>query len=284
MTSKIIHFDTINGDDQTDEAYSTRTGTTGQSLNINSQNYFTRIPLVNALYNVSNIELSSVEFLNSIYNVRAENGSNTLTFKFTYQGVQNTISVFLSPKNYTAIAELLVDINSSILVQISQKPSLAGFSIVISVNQNDSGKVIIKSLCDSISITDSILARYILGIVFNKAVGFNDLHIYNALTGFSTLTATNNYNLQCDNYININFTNILHSGAANADAKICTYKLPLYCAYNEVVYYTSGNNFPQVLSLESNRTVTHLMLKVTDRWGFPVYSASGFSFSLTFYF
>ena len=123
------------------------------------------------------------------------------------------------------------------------------------------------------------------GITYNKTTPLTDLFISNVSTGFSTLTATNNYNLQADNYVNINFSNINHSGTSKADAKVVTFKLPLSSPYNEVIYYTSGNNFPQCLMLESNRTVTHLMLRITDRWGFPVYSSGhAISFSLTFYF
>ncbi len=293
MTSKIVHFDTINGENQIDEVYSTRSGTAGQSCNI-GHSYFTRIPLVNALYGVSNIELSSIEFLNSIYNVRVENGSNKLDFTFMYQGVMRAVSIALLPKNYTTIADLLIDINGALLSKILQQPVLSGFSITLSVNSQDSGKIIIKANCDSsvvdgilygtMFVADSILAKHILGVTFNASINFADCFIGNTTTGFSTLTSTNNYNLQCDNYININFSNINHSGAANADAKVVTFKLPLSANYNSVIYYTSGQNFPQCLSLESNKTVTHLMMKVTDRFGFPIYGTSSFSFSLTFYF
>ena len=293
MTSKIVHFDTINGENQIDEVYSTRSGTTGQTCNI-GHSYFTRIPLVNALYGVSNIELSSIEFLNSIYNVRVENGSNKLEFNFMYQGVARAVSIVLLPKNYTNIGDLLIDINGALLSQILQQPVLSGFSITLSVNSQDSGKIIIKSNCETnvfqgivygtMVITDSVLAKHILGVTFNASANFADCFIGNTTTGFSTLTSTNNYNLQCDNYININFSNINHSGAANADAKVVTFKLPLSANYNSVIYYTSGANFPQCLTLESNKTVTHLMMKVTDRFGFPIYGTSSFSFSLTFYF
>lgn len=163
MTSRIIHFDTINGDDQPDDVYSSRTGTTGQTTNL-SHNFFTRIPLVNPLYLVSNIELSSMEFSNTIYNVRSENTSNSILFNFLYQGLQNNVSVVLTPKNYTNIADLLVDINSAIVVQITQKTSLAGFSIILSINPRDIGKIIIRANCDTssgaISIGESILSRY----------------------------------------------------------------------------------------------------------------------------
>ena len=287
MTSKIIHFDTINGEDQLDESYSQKIGT-----NNLSHNYFTRIPLVNPLYLVSNIELSSIEFSNTTYNIRADNGSNIFSLAFIYQGGQYGITVTLPSKNYTAIADLLTDLNSYILTDISV-PILAGFSIILSVNPKDNGKIILKSNCDtsqgtvllgSISVVESIMTKYILGFTFNKTTSLSDFALGNATTGFSTLSASNNYNLQADNYFNINFSNINHSGSANADAKVVTFKLPLSSPYNEVIYYTSGNNFPQCLMLESNKTVTHLMLKVTDRWGFPVYGKTGFSFSLTFYF
>lgn len=293
MTSKIVHFDTINGENQIDEVYSTRSGTSGQSCNL-GHSYFTRIPLVNPLYGVSNIELSSIEFLNSIYNVRVENGSNKIEFNFMYQGVMRAVGIALIPKNYTTIADLLVDINSALLSQILQQTVLSGFSIILSVNSKDSGKIIVKGNCDTyvadgilygtMIVGDSILSKHILGITFGNSMAFADCFIGNTTTGFSTLTSTNNYNLQCDNYINLNFSNINHSGAANADAKIVTFKLPMSSNYNEVIYYTSGQNFPQCLMLESNKTVTHLMLKVTDRFGFPIYGTSSFSFSLTFYF
>lgn len=275
QTSRIIHFDSINGEDQLDEVYSQLTGKP-------SHNYFTRIPLVNTLYNVSNIELSSIEFLNSTYNVRADNTSNLLGFKFLYQGIQNTLSIVLTPKNYTSISDLLVDINGELLSKISQKTTLSGFSITVSVNPKDSGKVVIKSNCDtssgSMSVIESILSKYILG------VSNSDLFINNVSTGFSSLLSSNNYNLQCDNYFNMTFSNINNSSSANADAKMVTFKIPLSVSYNEVLYYTSGANFAQCLLLESNRTISHLLVKITDRWGFPVYSTAGFSFSLTFYF
>lgn len=285
MTSKIIHFDTINGEDQQDETYSLRSGTTGQSLNI-SHNYFTKIPLTSPLTGVSNIELSSIEFPYTTYNIRAENGSNTLGLNFTYKGLQNSISCVLIPKNYTSISSLLTDINTSITSQIQLKTTLVGLTIELIVNAKDVGKIIIKSNCDGVmTVAESILARYVLGISFNKESIYSDKFIMNTTSNYTFLTASLNYNLVYDNYFCLNFINITHSGSANADAKVVTFKLPLSCPYNEVIYYTSGNNFSQCLMLESNKTVSHLMLKITDRFGFPVYSAGHcISFSLTFYF
>ena len=302
-TSKIVHFDTISSttEEQLDEVYASK----NESL---THCYFSKIPLLSPLYGVSNIELSSIEFPYTTYNIRAENESNLLTFIFLYKSTTPyTISIILSPKNYSSMSELIIDINSSLLVQIAQKTSLVGFSITLSINPKNTARVIFKSNCDefivgsgvgALFIRESIMAKYILGVSFGRndnltldgvSIGNvgNVLPIYNATSG-SVSYANNNYNLAYDNYFNITFSNLNHSGASNADSKVAvSFKLPLSCQYNETIYYTTGNSFTQCLSLESssNRTVSNLLMKITDRFGFPVYgNGHHISFSLTFYF
>jgi hypothetical protein len=289
MTSqnKILHFDTIDGVNNYDNIFSGRTGGSGQNVT-SFQSYNTRLSIATPINNIVSISLKTVEIPFQALNVRSTNKSNYIKYFVEYGGYSTTMEFTMKDRNYTSISPLIADVNTAFATSIATNANLTGFTIVFSVNPNDTSKLMTKANPTQLGgqlpsghlfIYQSILSEMILGITYPQS-GNTDIYQANADT-YSYMYMTNNYNLQPDNYFNMNFTNV-QTSPVNANGKPSTFKIPMGGSFGEVIYYSETDGSEQTLYIDRpNTTLDYLNMVITDRWGFPVYSnGSQISFTL----
>ena len=285
---RLLHLDTVFGTDNFDESFSTRQNGSGQGVTP-SHSFNCRLNMTTPINNIKSISLKSVEIPFLAQNIRSTNKSNYIYFYVKYNNIENWISITLKDKQYTNISTLLGDINSAFSVKIATIPALAGFTIDFYLNPNDNSKIVIKANPDQITgglvfgainfYFSEVLTKHILGVAYSSTSANPDLFIGNVDT-YSYMYCTNCYNLQPDNYFNLNFTNI-ESAPSNANGRPSTFKIPLDGNFGEVIYYNQKSGAKQNASIDRpNTNLSYLNMVITDRWGFPVYGF-GSQISLT---
>lgn len=285
--NKILHFDTIDGVSNYDNVFAGRTGGSGQNVT-SYQCYNTRLSIATPINNIKSISLKTVEIPFQALNVRSSNKSNYLLYFVRYGGYSTTMSFTMPDRNYISISSLITDLNTAFATSIATNTSLAGLTVVFSINPNDTSKLMTKINATQVwgqlpyghmFIYQSILSEMILGITYPPS-GNTDIYNANA-DGYSYMYMTNNYNLQPDNYFNMNFTNI-QTSPSNANGRPTTFKIPMGGSFGEIIYYSETDGSEQKVYIDRpNTTFDYLNLVITDRWGFPVYSnGSQISFTL----
>ena len=111
----------------------------------------------------------------------------------------------------------------------------------------------------------------------NIILGFTT-GIYNSLT----VTTTNFYCLNIDNYINLYITNLNSGSDTNASGKLLTFKLQLNAVNGQILYLGESNSFSQTISITDPYYVLNsLNIMILDRFGFPINGGNAyFSFPL----
>ena len=286
---KLLHFDAIDGVENYDRVFSNRQNGSGQNVT-GSQSYNTRLGIATQINNLKCISLKRVEIPFLAQNVRSTNASNYIKFYgSTYgAGVEFGGEIMLQDRNYTSITTLLADLNTAFAAKISTFTGVSGLSITFYVNPQDTSKIVIKSNVlqsgggfniGNLKFEGSILTRNILGMAFQSHAN-PDFMMGNADT-YSYMYLTNCYNLQPDNYFNLNFTNI-ETSPTNANGSPTTFKIPMSGSFGEVIYYSESDGSEQKAFIDRpNTSLTYLNMVITDRWGFPVYGfGSQISFTL----
>lgn len=97
---------------------------------------------------------------------------------------------------------------------------------------------------------------------------FSTLSTFLGFTGNprgTVLTATNQYNINFDNYIKIHIENL---GTSSSEPDLCSFKIPLNNISNGSTLYWSENseNYQRVLVTDSTCIVDRLNIKVYDRF------------------
>jgi hypothetical protein len=286
---KILHFDTVDAVENYDKPFSNRKNGSGQNVT-GSHSYNSRLDMTTPINNVKSISLKTVQIPFITQNIRSSNVSNYINFYgTTIAGVYFVGAVTLKDKNYTSITTLLADLNTAFATKISTFTDTSGLSITFYVNPLDTSKIVIKSnvhqdtgglIFGDLNFDGSILARNILGVSFFRTAN-PDMFLGNTVDAFSYMYCTNNYNLQPDNYFNLNFTNI-ETSPTNANGRPTTFKIPLSGSFGEVIYYSETDGSEQKVYVDRpNTTLSYLNMVITDRWGFPVYGfGSQISFTL----
>lgn len=286
---KLLHFDAIDGVENYDRVFSNRQNGSGQNVT-GSQSYNTRLGIATQINNLKCISLKRVEIPFLAQNVRSTNASNYIKFYgSTYgAGVEFGGEIMLQDRNYTSITTLLADLNTAFAAKIATFVGVSGLSITFYVNPQDASKIVIKSNVlqsgggfniGNLKFEGSILTRNILGMAFQSHAN-PDFMMSNADT-YSYMYLTNCYNLQPDNYFNLNFTNI-ETSPTNANGRPTTFKIPMSGSFGEVIYYSESDGSEQKAFIDRpNTSLTYLNMVITDRWGFPVYGfGSQISFTL----
>lgn len=286
MPKTVLHFDAVDGKENYDiEFYNRARINENQTA---SHSFNTKLTLTNSIPKVKSISLLSCEIPFSWFNCRAENFSNSLSFTITYGGVITNLYVYLNPKNYTNINDLLGDINYGISARnIVQYPNLVGFQLVFSLNPMNSTKIVIKANadmimeneinCGAITINKSVLAS-MLGVSFNRSIALPDLFVHNMDLNYAFLYASGSYTLAPDNYAILNFTNIRKS-SSGANSRPTTFKIVLNGSFGEVLSYEPA--YKQTIKLDDEPLIDHLNIRITDRNGYSIYGNGSFiSFSL----
>ena len=111
----------------------------------------------------------------------------------------------------------------------------------------------------------------------NYILGFNT-GTYNT----STITTTNFYCLNVDNYINLYITNLNCGSDTNANGRLLTFKIPLNAVNGQIIYLGESNTFIQTISItDPNFVLSSLNIMILDRFGFPINGGNAnYSFTL----
>ncbi len=277
--SKILHFDTEDSIGNFDIAFANRTGGSGQSITC-THTFNSKITIATPIENVTAISLKTMEFPHTVFNVRSSNTSNIITFTAVYGGISGGATVTLPDKNYTSISTLLTDINAGFVTAIATITGFSGFTVVFSLNPLDNTKITIKSKPQqlvvgsmsygNITFSKSVLLKSIIGKSF-QMIEESDRSMWNADT-YSYLNCTNNYNLQPDNYFNMNIKNI-QTAPCNANGRPSTFKIPLTGTFGEIIYWTENDGTEQKVYIDRpNTTLDSLNFVISDRWGYYVCS------------
>jgi len=98
----------------------------------------------------------------------------------------------------------------------------------------------------------------------------------------STITTTNFYCLNVDNYINLYITNLNSGSDTNANGRLLTFKIPCNCVTGQILYLGESNTFTQTISITDPFYVLNKMnIMILDRFGFPINGGNAyFSFTL----
>jgi len=254
---KIIHFDSIDAIQIYDNTFNL------------SHCYKIQMKLPSVIRKLKNIELLAIELPLQFYNIRNSNLSDTLTFKFTYSSYTNiSVSVVVPNQSYTNITTLLTALNTAVTTAIT---SYVGLTFNLSVSPTYSSRVLLTSNASSLTFTSGILINNILGNLSTDVLG----------AGISTFT--NNYNLNPDNYLNMNIENLPIS-TNNASGKQSTFKIPLNATTGQIMFFENYNGFIQRREINDDHFVLDkLIITMYDRWGYKVYPNGG-DWSVSFKF
>ena len=253
MLKQLLHLDSVDGVMNYDpilKAYHT---------------YNTNIKINKPITNIKEISLKSVEFPLFFNNIRSSNISNLFNFNFNYSTFNNiSISVTITEQNYITISSLITAINSAISSAIT---SYSGLSFVLSVVNTNYIRITTNA-------TQIILNKSIL---MNNILGFNT-GTYNT----STITTTNFYCLNVDNYINLYITNLNSGSDTNANGRLLTFKIVLPSTNGSVLFLGEHNSFNQTISItDPFYVLSSLNIMILDRFGFPINGGnSNYSFTL----
>mgnify|MGYP006270376423 CR=1 FL=1 len=184
------------------------------------------------------VALKSAEVPIAFYNIRSPYNSFSLT-------VGSTTTVYtVTPGNYTA-ATLVSALNGLV------GAGTGSFNIYAMTS-----RVYFTSAVGTVTIP---VAARSLGYF----LGFTD-----GQTG-STITATNSYNVNFDNYINI-FIENLRNSSLEPNVPV-TYKIPVTVANGGVEYFFENTRFAQSICIrDPDFTIDRLNISVRDRFGQPI--------------
>ena len=218
----------------------------------NQNCYNTLFRLFNPLRNIKNIYLKSLEMPITFDNIRNDNNSNAISLRVN----NNVIYASLSTKNYTNINTLLSDINAAL---VSSNITFTIVDGIVSIN---------FPIIATIRIENTVLMNYVLGFPKNT--------IYPST---NKVTATNNYNLNYDNYLSL-YLDIPSSNNASSNKKI-SFKIPLNALENMVFYLGDNSTFSQSIKIsDPNFVLAQFQITVFDRFGYNISQCLDYTFTL----
>jgi hypothetical protein len=258
---QFLHFDTYNQWFSTIQALINNTNSTPFNCTLNLPYQLTK---------VKKIYLKSVELPVGFYNIRAENGSNTLTITI---GGTVTATITITPAQYT-ITTLIAAINTALAATTAFSTTNPNYLPVFSVSNQNVVITVPNTAFVNISLNNTVLTNIVLGFTANYP---------SILQPYNYVTSPANYNLAYDTYISIYFPNVNALSVA-ATGKNMTFKVP-FSGTNSTIFYNVENlSFAQYIELtESNFTLSSIKLIVYDRFGYQINNNNlDWSFTLAF--
>jgi hypothetical protein len=258
---QFLHFDTYNQWFSTIQALISNTNSTPFNCTLNLPYQLTK---------VKKIYLKSVELPVGFYNIRAENGSNTLTITI---GGTVTATITITPAQYT-ITTLIAAINTALAATTAFSTTNPNYLPVFSVSNQNVVITVPNTAFVNISLNNTVLTNIVLGFTANYP---------SILQPYNYVTSPANYNLAYDTYISIYFPNVNALSVA-ATGKNMTFKVP-FSGTNSTIFYNVENlSFAQYIELtESNFTLSSIKLIVYDRFGYQINNNNlDWSFTLAF--
>ena len=252
MLKQLLHLDSIDGINNYDPIL--------KSYHC----YNTNILINNPLKNIKEISLKSLEMPLFFNNIRTANNSNVFTFKIYINTNIISITCTIPEDNYTSINSLLDSLNNSIALELE---IYDGVSVVFTLTNNY--YITITHNCSSLTLEKNILTNNILGF---KSDTYNT----------QTITTTNFYCLNVDNYINLYITNLNSGSDTNANGRLLTFKIILPQVNGNILFIGESNTFIQTISITDPYFVLNsLNIIILDRFGFPINGGNAnFSFTL----
>jgi len=246
--------------------------------------YYASFNLSQVLKNVMKISLISIEIPLLFNNIRNSTipyqSLNYLAFEYTKTGTSTIIKYYLNvtENTYNNINTLCSVIND----QLSS--SLIGFTVSFSVSTtnkiiiNTTGLTYFKLLNDSFEKLSDNSLRFIYPRCaypfMNKILGFSD-----GASGL-TLTATNRYNLNIDNYLNFIIMNV-PTNNTNVNNFVCSYKIPLNATNGSIYYNFLNSTFNQDIEINNvNYILDKFIVRIKDRYNNDI-NAQGSDYSFT---
>jgi hypothetical protein len=196
-------------------------------------------------------------------NIRTANNSNIFSFEFTFGNIIS-ISCSIPESNYISINSLLDALNISIATQLE---IYVDVSVVLT--STDNYYITLTHNLSYLKLTKNILTNNILGF---KSDTYNT----------QTITTTNFYCLNIDNYINLYITNLNSGSDTNANGRLLTFKIILPQVNGNILFLGESNTFIQTISITDPYFVLNsLNIIILDRFGFPINGGNAnFSFTL----
>ena len=258
MTSKIMHYDTI------------------QSNKTMNNSFSTNFLLSENLKNVNKIGLRSCE-LSPLINFRGP--YSTFYYSIMDASLTTTNYSFIMPdKAYTSINTILYDLNLAIVTNIQPKLLLNEVAPIFSLSSDSSKLMITYSYVTSqLSFSNNGLILYYLGRSFFSIPVITGTIVKTSISIFQYC-----YNLNFDTYVNMNITNI-SSTSKNNNSSPCHFKLLL--KGNSLGYsFIDEAYLHQTIDLSNQTSLSNISISITDRYGCNLFSIHDFSFTLEYFF
>lgn len=288
FTTQFLHFDSANSNYIFDSANTS-------SSNLNP--YKSQYAMNQSFRNIKRVNLVSVELPVGFTNIRT---GSTDKFIFVLNNITYTIT--LPEKIYSSVSQIIADLNTLIAIKlngvsitmilsfsISQFTpnriliTFTGTSNGFAISFSDTTNTLSQGLGitplatistpknSTFSIIDTNLSKFILGFRAAK----DNFVTYNV---FAALTS--NYNLNCDNYINMYIPSLNGMNACMGNQQ-STFKIPLNSVSNQVYYYFEGNTYKQFVDItDKSLCLNGLIVILTDKFGNNI-NPNGLDFSFT---
>ena len=177
-------------------------------------------------------------------------------------GQEVSLGITIPEANYTTITALIDTLNAS----ISNELTYDGISIVFYTVGDYN--ISLQHNCYSFTINKSILANNILG--------------FNTGTYTTSITTTNFYCLNVDNYLTMYITNLSGADSTNVNGRLLSFKIPLNTVNGNILYYGESSTFFQTISITDPKFIlTSMHIMILDRFGFPINGGNAhYSFTL----
>jgi hypothetical protein len=246
-----------------DSCYSTYQYDQNNTSGITKSPYYVSYSLSNPIRNIRRIALLSVEMPLLFNNIRSNTNNlyslNYLSFDYKYLTINYTYTTTITESFYNNISSLLSSINAT----IASDATLTSRNIQVVLTVNASNKIVVTTNSTSFKFnntpTDSLYPRTNYPFM-NLILGFDD-----SVVTTGTLTAINRYNLNIDNYINMQVLNF--GSNQNVNNIQCSFKIPVN-AVNGTIYYSFSNiTYDQYIdNTDNNLVLEKLNIRFVDRF------------------
>ena len=225
--------------------------------------YYVSFSLSNPIRNIRRLALLSVEMPLLFNNIRNNSNNlyslNYLSFNYKYLTINYTYTTNIVESFYNNISSLLTVINAT----IAADATLIARNIQVVFTVNASNKIVVTTNSTYIKFnntpTDNLFPRTNYPFM-NLILGLDNTE---SLSG--VLTGPNRYNLNIDNYINMQVLNF--GSNQNVNNIQCSFKIPVN-AVNGTIYYSFSNiTYDQYIdNTDNNLILEKLNIKFVDRF------------------
>ena len=219
--------------------------------------------------NVSRVYMKSLTLPCLWPNIRSSNGSNILTIK---NGAGTAYTITLRDRTYKDVSTLITSLN----YELGSMPISCVFgtyeTLLKGVGPADRpdvlhtyGNLCIQSTDPALTVVPGILATQILGFS-----GTNDVR--NNTNAQKLLCASNPYNLNCDQYVNMIFYTLPTHNIINQNGSSVSFHIPVPASSGTIMFSSSNLAFDSYLSNGTKMPITQIGVVITDRFGYSINS------------